>query len=134
VPIEEVQVGDMVLSQDPATGELAYKPVLRTTVRPPEPLVILDVGEDAIWASGGHLFWVPGRGWTRARVLRHSQRLFGATDSKEVFAVSYTGSRETYNLIVADFHTYFAGNGKLLCHDNTLPQPTNNFVPGLARQ
>ena len=41
--VEEIQVGDLVLSQHPGTGELAYKPVLKTTVRPPGPLVEMSV-------------------------------------------------------------------------------------------
>lgn len=35
-PIEQIQVGDLVVSQDIETGQLALKPVLRTTVRPPD--------------------------------------------------------------------------------------------------
>jgi hypothetical protein len=38
----------------------------------------------------------------------------------------------TYNLIVADFPTYFVGEGMIFCHDNTVHQPTNSLVPGLA--
>ena len=32
MPIENVQVGDRVLSQDPLSGELTFKPVLDITV------------------------------------------------------------------------------------------------------
>ena len=32
---EEIRIGDRVLAQDVETGELAYKPVLQTTIRPP---------------------------------------------------------------------------------------------------
>ncbi len=37
-----------------------------------------------------------------------------------------------YNLVVADFHTYFIGEAKILVHDNTIHQPTDVVVPGLA--
>jgi len=40
----------------------------------------------------------------------------------------------TYNLIVADFHTYFVGKTNLLTHDNTVLRPTNAVVPGLTRR
>ena len=36
-----------------------------------------------------------------------------------------------YNLVVADFHTYFVGPGMILSHDVTQPAPTNVKVPGL---
>ena len=38
---------------------------------------------------------------------------------------------KTYNLVVADWNTYFVGRGKLLVHDITLPGPTTTEVPGL---
>ena len=44
---------------------------------------------------------------------------------------SHTGLEATYNLIVADFHTYFVGEGKILSHDNTIREPTVALVPGL---
>ena len=33
VAVEKIKVGDQVLSQNPETGELAYKPVMHTTIR-----------------------------------------------------------------------------------------------------
>jgi hypothetical protein len=43
-------------------------------------------------------------------------------------------SQETFSLIVADFHTFFAGKAMALTHDNTIRRPTNRIVPGLAGQ
>jgi hypothetical protein len=34
-------------------------------------------------------------------------------------------------VIVADFQSYFVGEGKILCHDNTVGRPTKATVPGL---
>ncbi len=36
-PIESIQPGDRVLAQDPQTGELAFKMVQQTTIRPTTP-------------------------------------------------------------------------------------------------
>ena len=49
--IEKVRRGDYVLSQDPDTGELAYRPVLATTVRPPSPTLRIGVGQEEIAAT-----------------------------------------------------------------------------------
>lgn len=38
----------------------------------------------------------------------------------------------TYNLVVADFHTYFVGKSGILSHDVLPPKPTNKLVPGLS--
>ena len=39
-----------------------------------------------------------------------------------------------YNLIVADFDSYFVGDRGILVHDNTPRRPTAAILPGLAKQ
>jgi len=131
VPIEAVRIGDRVLSQDPDTGELAYKPVLRTTSRAPEPLVTITAGGETLRCSGGHPFWVAGQGWTKARDLKPGSYLHGVRGTTPVESVEEDGREPTYNLIVADFHTYFAGEQLVLSHDNTIRAATRGGVPGL---
>src|SRR5262249_29922927 len=36
-PIDQLQMGDLVLAQNPDSGELAYKAIVGRTVRPPSP-------------------------------------------------------------------------------------------------
>jgi len=135
VAIERIQVGDLVLSQDPETGELAYKPVLRTTVRPLGPLVRVETVDGEVFqTSGGHLFWVAGEGWVRAREMRSGMELHGVSGATLVSLTEDGPELETYNLIVADFHSYFVGEAKLLCHDNTVRRPTDAIVPGLLEK
>ena len=69
-PIERIAIGDLVLAQNAETGELAFKPVLRTTIGSPIELVTVKAGEDTIQCTGGHAFWVPGSGWTHAAQAR----------------------------------------------------------------
>jgi hypothetical protein len=134
IAVERIKVGDLVLSRDVETGELAYKPVMLTTVRPKRHLTRFTVGEEAIQTTGGHLFWVSGKGWVRARELQPSQVLHTASSPANVGEVGAGNFAETYNLVVADFHTYFVGEHKLLSHDNTPRQPTRMIVPGLAAE
>lgn len=129
--IEKTRVGDLVLSQHPETGELAYKPVLRTTTRPPGQLITIEAGGETCQTSGGHLFWVAGEGWVRSRDLQSGQILHSASGPVHVTSVGTGTEAETYNLIVADFNTYFVGSHKVLSHDNTIRQPTRAVVPGL---
>ena len=58
-------------------------------------------------------------------------QLHGQLGTVPVRAVETGSEAETYNLIVDGFHTYFVGEGKVLCHDNTVRRPTNCAVPGL---
>ena len=43
-------------------------------------------------------------------------------------------AQPAYNLVVADFHSYFVGEAKILSHDNTVREPTDQAVPGFAKQ
>jgi hypothetical protein len=133
VAIEKVAVGDRVLSKDVESGELTYKPVLQTTVRPPKELMTLRLDDAAIVCTGGHRFWISGEGWVMARDLTSQAFLHTATGNTSVWSTRKGESAETYNLVVADFHTYFVGNTGVLCQDLLLPAATNNIVPGLSR-
>ncbi len=57
--IENVKVGELVLTQNTESGELAYKPVLNTTIRPSGPLVEIRIGDRLVRCAKGHPFWVP---------------------------------------------------------------------------
>lgn len=131
-PIEQIRVGDLVLAQDPDTGRLDFKPVLRTTHRAPEPLVRLQMGEESITASGGHAFWISGDGWVKARDLAPGMPVHSVRGTASVEIVEPSRAAPTYNLVVADFHTFFVGQAKLLTHDNTIPEATDRLVPGLV--
>lgn len=131
IAIEKLRAGDLVLSRDVESGELAFKPVLRTTIRPEGPLVKIQAGTEVFETSGGHLFWVSGEGWLKSRQLASGMVLHTAGGPARVTAVSEAPAAQTYNLVVADFNTYFVGKQKVLSHDNTVRRPTNVVVPGL---
>lgn len=131
--VETIKAGDLVLAQDPDSGELAYKAVITPTERPAGPTVRIETEKDVIRASGGHLFWVAGEGWRRARSLQAGQRLHDVQGSTAIRSVTEeTEPVLTYNLVVDGFHSYFVGEGKVLSHDNSIPRGTAAKVPGFA--
>ncbi|MGE0755889.1 MAG: polymorphic toxin-type HINT domain-containing protein [Pirellulaceae bacterium] len=129
-PIEQIRVGDLVLAQDVESGELALKPVLRTTVRPVSRVWRVTVGKEVLETSGGHLFWVTGRGWARSRELLSGMEVRCLRGSLPQDTEEVERAALTYNLDVADFHTYFVGEQLVLTHDVTLRRPTAAVVPG----
>jgi hypothetical protein len=133
-PVEKIKVGDLVLSQDAETGELALKPVLRATIRPRGPTVKFTAGEESFEASGGHVFWVSGDGWRKASELRSGMVLHACGGPARVTSIEQGRATETYNLVVADFSTYFVGRQKILSHDFTIRQPSRAAVPGLKAE
>jgi hypothetical protein len=133
-PIERIAVGDRVLAQDPDTGELAYKLVLQTTVRPDAATVRVGIADEEIYATNGHPFWVAGEGWKMARRLEAGMRLHTASGSREITHVEEGPTWQAHNLLVADFPSFFVGNAKILVHDNSVRQPTAAVVPGVTAQ
>ena len=57
--------------------------------------------------------------------------LHTVTGTVAVDSVEPLGPGTVYNLVVADFHTYFFGEAKILSHDPTTATLTNAIVPGL---
>ena len=130
-PIEQVQVGDLVLAQDLRSGQLTYKPVTDISQRPPERLFQMRAESDVLQASGGHPLWVNGQGWMLARDMESGMVLHAIDRGVLVTDVESAEAQATYNLVVDGFHTYFVGKAGILCHDNTPRRPTNAKVPGL---
>ena len=133
VPIETIQIGDRVLAQDPQTGELAFKPVLGTTLRPPSKLLAIDLGDETFTTTLGHPLWLSGTGWRMAKQVEAGSLLHGLHGSTSVSSISPAGEAEAHNLIVADFHNYFVGERGILAHDNTTRGPNTHSLPGLRR-
>lgn len=129
--IESVQVGDRVLAQDQNSGELAYRTVLRTTIRPPAKMVRIDLDGNHVTATLGHPFWVDGHGWKMAKELAVGDLLHSLSGAVRIDKVEPAGEDKAYNLVVDDFNTYFVGQQGLLVHDNEFRKPTRAIVPGL---
>jgi hypothetical protein len=121
-----------VLAKHVTTGEIAYKPVVHTTVRKPVPVRKFVVAGTSVVASEGHHFWVSGTGWSKTRDMKAGLPIHTATGMARVdSAENLVDIAPVYNLVVADFHTYFIGTAMVLSHDVLAPSPTNVKVPGL---
>ncbi|NUQ64721.1 MAG: hypothetical protein HUU20_19840 [Pirellulales bacterium] len=132
-PVEQLQPGELVLAQDPETGELAYRPVLQCTLRLPSPMRRICVANEEIAATLGHPFWVSGDGWRMAKELQDGRSLHGLEGSWPIRQVEELPDAEAYNLVVDDFHTYFVGRLGLLVHDNHFRRLTTAVLPGFHR-
>jgi len=131
-PVETLEVGDLVLSQNVDTGELKYEPVIGRTVRPPSQILKVSTDGDEIMATRGHPFWVAGVGWRMTKELGEGAVLCGVNRAARVRSIESTGEAEAYNLVVADLNTYFVGKSGILVHDNTPRKPTRATVPGVV--
>jgi hypothetical protein len=129
--IETLYPGDRVLAQRQDTGELAYKVVLKTTLRPPAKMTRITTANDQITTTLGHPFWVDGHGWKMAKELASGDLLHSRGGAVQIEKVESAGEEQAYNLVVDDFNTYLVGQAGLLVHDNEFRKPTRAIVPGL---
>jgi hypothetical protein len=114
-PIDELQVGDLVLARDEGNleGELHPKRI-EAVFRNEAAIVELRVGGQVIRTTAEHPFFVRRRGWTPAAEMRPGDSV--STDSAGWIAIDdVRATSETvpvYNMRVADYHTYFVGSAK----------------------
>ena len=142
-PIETIEIGDLVYAANPETGEHAYKPVTKLYLSEGRALYALQVqsasGEaEILQVTDDHPFWVEGEGWVDAVDLKAGMTLRGIDGVPlEVIELLALGTQaDTYNLEVADFHTFFAGESLVLVHNCTKKGPKRAYrstgrAPGL---
>jgi hypothetical protein len=143
--IGDIQVGDLVVAQDPVTGEVTDEPVLNviigvgdkhlmTVMTSRAPPAIAD-GEDSgspaadSWtATAQHPVWVQGQGWIEVEDLEVGDPTVG-TDGlpRAVSAITDYGwlpGQTVLNLTVANAHAYFVGesDSRTLVHNDSDPQ------------
>jgi hypothetical protein len=119
VPIDKIQVGELVLSRNLETGETAFKPVLGRTLRPRIAMQKLTIGDESFLATAGHPFWSPGRGWTKTKDLGNAASLGAESGEVRLTRSESAEAAQAYNLVVADFGTCFVGRSRVLTHDNS---------------
>ena len=110
-----------MLAEDPETGELAYKEVVRTFVRDTDKTVHVRTDGIEIETTSEHPFWVEGKGFVNAGSLQQGDMLRLSTgENARIESVWEEVLEEkvlVYNFEVADFHTYFVSELGVLVHN-----------------
>ncbi len=106
-PIEEVEVGDQVLTL--VDDALAYAPVLGVHTRRAPEVFVLDLGDRTLRVTAEHPIWADGS-WRAARQLRVGDRLRETDGDVMLKGVEAdVGDVEVWSLRVGTPHSYFAG-------------------------
>ena len=111
VDIEDIEVGDWVISDDPSTpGEVIAKQVTRTFERSDNNGIYdVEIDGELISSTYNHEFWIDGKGWIEADELEVGDALLtNDGDFVEVDGIGVReGAFEVFNFEVEDFNTYF---------------------------
>lgn len=134
-PIEELQVGDRVLTSDVTSGALEVRPVVAVRHNPPSLTLRLTLGSESVVATPIHRFWKSGVGWAMARDLKPGDAVRAIGGLVRMVATEPDTVQPVYNLEVADGRSYFVGERGVLVHDFSPPLPVAgsfDAVPGTA--
>ena len=123
-PIESIRAGDRVLSQDPKTGTLDFRPVVVAYHNPPNATLRVDLGGEAIVATPIHRFWRAGKGWTMARDLKVGDPIRTLDGTVRVASVAAEKVQPVFNLELSEGCSFFVGRAGALVHDNSTIRPT----------
>ncbi|WP_156950970.1 polymorphic toxin-type HINT domain-containing protein [Saccharibacillus sacchari] len=117
--IEDIQIGDQVLSKDDVTGEEGYKTVTATFDHMADEIYTIHVGGQEIESTYNHPFWVEGKGWTYVKDLQVGDELTQADGTKlEIEQIELEQrSARVYNMTVDEFHTYFVSDLGIWVHN-----------------
>ena len=124
--IEDIAVGDVILSRDPDATKVATpvkQVVTQTFVREVDTVLDIRIGSEVITATPEHPFWVEGAGWTSAGQLRRGSSLL-TKDGPFVIVDSIAtrhGKFKVYNFEVANTHTYYVSALGILVHNQCGP-------------
>ena len=121
--IEDIKLNDLVYSKDVETGEQNWKPVtqLFQKYRLIYELTVATEGghEELIKTTDDHPFYIPSKGWVTTIDLLPGDAIeaagLGSVSVKSV--ISHGEYDTTYNIEVADYHTYYATGLDLLVHN-----------------
>ncbi|EQA64248.1 intein C-terminal splicing domain protein [Leptospira alexanderi serovar Manhao 3 str. L 60] len=119
--IEEVKVGDQVLSWDEESGEQGYHRVVKTFQREVNVVYTLHYSNGTqVETTDEHPFYIEGKGWVPAKDLRSGDRSV-LSNEKTLEIESITISERTttvYNFEVEDAHSYYVSEVGILVHND----------------
>lgn len=139
VPIVGVGVGDLVLATDPLTGETTAEAVTdlvrhKTIHDWVDVTIVTKAGTEVITTTDNHPFYVMGMAltpslasgslagiWVGAADLEPGDAFatLGGTAAEVAASTAHTETDWAYNLTVAETHTYYVGNSRVLVHNST---------------
>ena len=127
--IEDIVVGDKIMTADPDTFEIAEKTVLETYVRQVDKLVHITINGEEIITTDNHPFYVQGRGFINAGSLLVGDKLISVNGEDLIIEDHYIELTDVpvsvYNFQVEDFHTYFVGDCAVWVHNKDCPSYMN---------
>lgn len=123
VPIDDLEIGDLVWAADPETGEEGWRAVEAVHVREGAPIVRVEVGTgetaEVIETTDAHPFWTREWGWVPAGELNPGDSVQDVEGEwVSVVSLEAADQRErVWNLTVEGLSTFHVGEAGVLVHN-----------------
>ncbi len=121
VPIEQLSVGDKVLTYDETGLRTLEKPITKVLRNKAVCFIEIALAGDIIRTTKKHRFWVQNQQmWLDAQFLSSGMLLrnsIGENCKIRGISTQEVDERVTYNLTVDDCHTYYVGQSGILVHN-----------------
>jgi hypothetical protein len=118
-PIEQVLVGDRVLTREPKSGDLSFHLVIGLDEQPQSEMRVVELGFRTIVATPEQRFFVTDGGWRKASALQTGMKLDGLAGPRSIESVSDGAGVEKFGIVVADVPNFFVDQHGILVHDAT---------------
>lgn len=118
VPIEQIRIGQIVLSRDGRSQTDIPRPVTDVFSRTASSHRILRTEYDTFRVTDEHPFWVQGKGWTQAKDVTDEDIIAGREGDALVLSnQEVKQALKVFNFSVADTASYFVGDGGSWAHN-----------------
>lgn len=118
VPIEQIRIGQIVLSRDGRSQTDIPRPVTDVFSRTASSHRILRTEYDTLRVTDEHPFWVQGKGWTQAKDVTDEDVIAGREGDALVLSnQEVKQALKVFNFSVADTASYFVGEGGSWAHN-----------------
>ena len=135
IPIEQLRIGDKVISRSERTYESAPQLITNAFNRIASEYTVLGTEKGEITLTNEHPIWIQGEGWVAAESIEPGQVLATIDGDIVVYSnIVIQNEKRVYNLSINNTPSYFAGISQIWVH-NTLCSPwlVNPFNTNLPR-
>jgi hypothetical protein len=120
LPVEQLLVGDRVLTRDPASRDLAFHLVMAMDMQSSNATRIVELQSRTIMVTSDQQFMMSGAGWRKGGELEVGMKLDSLAGAQPIEKIS-TSQRTAakYGLAIANTPTLFVDRTGILVHDAT---------------
>ncbi len=121
INIEDINIGDEVLSYNEKLRKVELSKVKKISKRITQEIFELIIGEEIIWVTREHPFYVKDKGWIKVGNLKKGENIITKDGFKEVIGYKiFLEPTTVYNIEVSKNHNYYITNSQILVHNKKI--------------